>query len=37
MMVTSGADYHTVRRVRAEDPYQGSLGAVTGDQVVCGE
>lgn len=36
LKVTAGADYKGVRRVRAEDPYQGEFGVATGDQVVCG-
>ncbi|MFJ9040554.1 LCP family protein [Streptomyces sp. NPDC102406] len=35
LKVRVGADYHGVRRVRAEDAYQGEFGAVTGDEVVC--
>ncbi|MER5733219.1 LCP family protein [Streptomyces sp. NPDC002138] len=36
LIVTAGADYKKVVPVRAEDPYQGEFGVVTGDQVVCG-
>ncbi|NYE41184.1 LCP family protein required for cell wall assembly [Streptomyces fulvorobeus] len=35
MRVTAGADYRSVRPVRAEAPQQGGLEAVTGDEVVC--
>ncbi|MGW0737871.1 LCP family protein [Streptomyces sp. NPDC002851] len=35
LKVVAGADYDGVRRVRAEDPYQGEFGVATGDQVVC--
>ncbi|MGW0603243.1 LCP family protein [Streptomyces sp. NPDC002640] len=35
LRVVAGADFTEVRRVRAEDPYQGENGVVTGDQVVC--
>jgi LCP family protein required for cell wall assembly len=35
LRVVAGADFHGVRRVRAEDPYQGEDGVITGDQVVC--
>ncbi|WP_443058383.1 LCP family protein [Streptomyces sp. NBC_00775] len=35
LKVTAGADFKEVRRVRAEDPYQGEFGVVTGDQVMC--
>jgi LCP family protein required for cell wall assembly len=35
LKVTAGADFKQVRRVRAEDPYQGEFGAATGDQVMC--
>ncbi|MEW2414083.1 LCP family protein [Streptomyces sp. NPDC046866] len=34
--VIAGTDYRTVVPVRAEDPYTGRFGVVTGDQVVCG-
>ncbi|MEU8774562.1 LCP family protein [Streptomyces sp. NPDC048606] len=37
VLVIAGADYRKVVAVRAEDPYQGAVGVVTGDQVVCGE
>ncbi|WP_349637062.1 LCP family protein [Streptomyces sp. RerS4] len=37
VLVIAGADYRKVVAVRAEDPYQGTFGVVTGDQVVCGE
>ncbi|MFC7309952.1 LCP family protein [Streptomyces monticola] len=36
LKVIAGADFDGVRRVRADDPYQGEFGVVTGDQVVCG-
>ncbi|WP_308346791.1 LCP family protein [Streptomyces sp. ISL-66] len=36
VVVIAGADYRKVVEVRAEDPYQGEFGVVTGDQVVCG-
>lgn len=36
VVVIAGADYRKVVAVRAEDPYQGEFGVVTGDQVVCG-
>jgi LCP family protein required for cell wall assembly len=35
LRVTAGTDYKQVRRVRAQDAYQGEDGVVTGDQVVC--
>ncbi|WP_435843720.1 LCP family glycopolymer transferase [Streptomyces fructofermentans] len=35
MKVTAGADFRSVRKVRAENPAPGEFGAVTGDQVVC--
>ncbi|WP_223837729.1 LCP family protein [Streptomyces venezuelae] len=35
LLVTAGSDYRKVVPVRAEDPYQGEFGVVTGDQVVC--
>ncbi|MBT2447527.1 LCP family protein [Streptomyces sp. ISL-43] len=35
VVVIAGADYRKVVPVRAEDPYQGEFGVVTGDQVVC--
>ncbi|NUK89405.1 LCP family protein [Streptomyces lunaelactis] len=35
LKVTAGTDYKGVTAVRAEDPYRGEFGAVTGDQVVC--
>ncbi|MFI5615852.1 LCP family protein [Streptomyces sp. NPDC051567] len=37
VLVTAGADYRKVVPVRAQDPYQGQHGVVTGDQVVCGK
>ncbi|MFZ3470755.1 LCP family protein [Streptomyces sp. 4.24] len=37
VVVIAGADYRKVVPVRAEDPYQGEFGVVTGDQVVCGK
>ncbi|MGW1517465.1 LCP family protein [Streptomyces sp. NPDC002287] len=37
VLVTAGTDYTKVAPVRAEDPYQGEFGVVTGDQVVCGK
>ncbi|MEV8534425.1 LCP family protein [Streptomyces sp. NPDC051211] len=37
LLVTAGSDYRKVVPVRAEDPYQGAFGVVTGDQVVCGD
>ncbi|MFF4329553.1 LCP family protein [Streptomyces sp. NPDC048387] len=37
VLVTAGTDYTKVVPVRAEDPYQGEFGVVTGDQVVCGK
>lgn len=37
VLVIAGADYKKVVPVRAEDPYQGAFGVVTGDQVVCGK
>lgn len=37
VVVIAGADYRKVVAVRAEDPYQGEFGVVTGDQVVCGK
>ncbi|WP_442816739.1 LCP family protein [Streptomyces sp. NBC_01304] len=36
LKVIAGSDFDGVRRVRADDPYQGEFGVVTGDQVVCG-
>ncbi|MFM9371569.1 LCP family protein [Streptomyces sp. Da 82-17] len=36
LKVIAGADFKGVRKVRAEDPYQGEFGVATGDQVVCG-
>ncbi|MFF9010946.1 LCP family protein [Streptomyces goshikiensis] len=36
VLVIAGADYKKVVPVRAENPYQGEVGVVTGDQVVCG-
>ncbi|MFJ4832167.1 LCP family protein [Streptomyces sp. NPDC088747] len=35
LKVTAGADFKEVRKVRADDPYQGESGVTTGDQVVC--
>ncbi|MFJ5552473.1 LCP family protein [Streptomyces sp. NPDC093225] len=35
LRVTAGTDYRKVTAVRAEDPYQGEFGVVTGDQVAC--
>ncbi|WP_434590472.1 LCP family protein [Streptomyces sp. A5-4] len=39
LKVSAGADFKAnpqlVKKVMAEDPYQGGFGAVTGDQVVC--
>ncbi|MFJ8825794.1 LCP family protein [Streptomyces sp. NPDC102467] len=35
LKVRAGADFTGVRRVRAEDAYQGEFGAVTGDEVAC--
>ncbi|WP_443064000.1 LCP family protein [Streptomyces sp. NBC_00376] len=35
MRVTAGADFETVRRVRAEERDPGEFGTVTGDQVAC--
>jgi hypothetical protein len=35
LKVRVGPDYSGVRRVRAEDPYEGEFGALTGDEVVC--
>ncbi|MFF1706416.1 LCP family protein [Streptomyces sp. NPDC058252] len=35
LKVTAGTDFKQVTRVRAEDPGQGEVGVVTGDQVVC--
>ncbi|WP_374213919.1 LCP family protein [Streptomyces sp. A3M-1-3] len=35
LRVTAGTDFKGVTPVRAEDPYQGEFGVVTGDQVVC--
>ncbi|MGX1886002.1 LCP family protein [Streptomyces sp. NPDC055287] len=35
LKVMAGTDFKGVRTVRADDPYQGEFGAVTGDQVVC--
>ncbi|MFF5447021.1 LCP family protein [Streptomyces sp. NPDC012888] len=37
MLVTAGSEYRKVVPVRAEDPYQGEFGVVSGDQVVCGK
>ncbi|OKK16668.1 LytR family transcriptional regulator [Streptomyces sp. CB00455] len=37
VLVIAGSDYQKVAAVRAEDPYQGAFGVVTGDQVVCGK
>jgi hypothetical protein len=35
LKVTAGANFTGVVPVRAEDPYQGEFGVVTGDQVIC--
>ncbi|MFF3340436.1 LCP family protein [Streptomyces flavidovirens] len=35
LKVMAGTDFKGVRAVRADDPYQGEYGTVTGDQVVC--
>ncbi|WP_405644934.1 LCP family protein [Streptomyces sp. NBC_00019] len=35
LKVIAGADFEKVRKVRAEDPYQGGFGVVTGDEVGC--
>ncbi|MBT2401053.1 LCP family protein [Streptomyces sp. ISL-100] len=35
LKVLAGTDFNGVRAVRADDPYQGEFGAVTGDEVVC--
>lgn len=35
LKVTAGADFKEVRKVRADDPYQGDFGVTTGDQVIC--
>ncbi|NUR44496.1 MAG: LCP family protein, partial [Streptomyces sp.] len=35
LKVIAGADFRQVRKVRAEDPYQGEFGVVTGDEVGC--
>lgn len=35
LKVIVGADYRQVRKVRAEDEYQGEFGVVTGDEVGC--
>lgn len=35
LRVTAGADYRSVKRVKAESPQQGEFGARTGDEVVC--
>ncbi|SNX61665.1 LytR family transcriptional attenuator [Streptomyces sp. TLI_55] len=35
LKVIAGADFQQVRKVRAEDPYQGEFGVVTGDEVGC--
>ncbi|MBT2493312.1 LCP family protein [Streptomyces sp. ISL-96] len=35
LKVLAGTDFKGVRAVRADDPYQGEFGTVTGDQVVC--
>ncbi|MEV7419366.1 LCP family protein [Streptomyces sp. NPDC089919] len=35
LRVTAGTDFRKVVPVRAEDPYQGEFGVVTGDQVSC--
>ncbi|MFJ7293786.1 LCP family protein [Streptomyces collinus] len=35
LKVIAGADFERVRKVRAEDPGQGELGVVRGDEVAC--
>lgn len=35
LKVIAGPDFKEVTRVRAQDPYQGKAGVVTGDQVTC--
>ncbi|MFJ3672389.1 LCP family protein [Streptomyces sp. NPDC090106] len=35
LKVIVGADFERVRKVRADDPYQGESGVVTGDEVGC--
>lgn len=35
LKVIAGTDFEKVRKVRAEDPYQGEFGVVTGDEVGC--
>jgi LCP family protein required for cell wall assembly len=35
LRVLAGADFTKVRRVKADDPYLGEDGVVTGDQVLC--
>ncbi|WP_028810751.1 LCP family protein [Streptomyces flavidovirens] len=35
LKVLAGTDFKGVRAVRADDPYRGEFGTVTGDQVVC--
>ncbi|MER7764939.1 LCP family protein [Streptomyces sp. NPDC097619] len=35
LRVTAGSEFKKVTPVRAEDPYQGEFGVVTGDQVTC--
>ncbi|GHE61562.1 LytR family transcriptional regulator [Streptomyces longispororuber] len=35
LKVLAGSDFRQVRRVRAEDAFQGEFGVVTGDEVVC--
>ncbi|MFF7446138.1 MULTISPECIES: LCP family protein [unclassified Streptomyces] len=35
LKVVAGADFQKVRKVRADDPYQGEFGVVTGDEVGC--
>ncbi|MGW0391896.1 LCP family protein [Streptomyces sp. NPDC003042] len=37
VVVIAGADYKKVVPVRAQDPYQGEFGVVSGDQVICGK
>ncbi|MGW0336844.1 LCP family protein [Streptomyces sp. NPDC003011] len=35
LKVIAGTDFTQVRRVRAEDPYQGEFGVMRGDEVLC--
>ncbi|MGP3686457.1 LCP family protein [Streptomyces sp. IBSNAI002] len=35
VVVIAGSDYRKVVPVRAEDPYQGTAGVLTGDEVTC--